>query len=799
MTRAPQFRGQTAAIGAPGAPPTWTSANKQGVGAAYSWDSRTWFTIANGILTETYWPRIDTPQLRDLQLLFTDGREVFLEEKRDFDHTVERIASSQGYRVQSSARVHQLCVTKEIIADPARCCLLIRIELAGDEELLSRLGVYVVCAPHLCGGGEGNNASIVENSGQQLLAAEKDGSWLLVGASCGFSRLSCGYVGSSDGYTDLSAHRRMTFEFDCAGPGNVVLTGQVHRSDSRAFTLAMAFGETLDNGVTTLFQSLSAEYQDVRRAFVSQWERAVSGRRPLENASGDDGRLYHSSYTLLLATEDKTYQGAFVASLAIPWGEARGDKDGKGGYHLVWTRDMVEIAMALLAAGDTRTPVRALINLAARQEDDGSFPQNSWVDGRSFRKHTQLDEVAFPIILAGRLRRDRLPGNFDASTMIRRAANFLLHSGPVTGEERWEELSGYSPSTLAAVIAASICAACSFREDGDEANAVFLEQYADYLVAHLEEWTVTTNGSLNPDIHRHFVRLNPAKPGEVAAPGAVNHANVNMPDQPPGSQESYPARDIIDAGFLQLVRYGIMAPDDPLISDSLRVVDEELMRQTAAGKCWHRYNHDGYGQRPDGGPFEKWGQGGAWPMLTGERAHYELAAGGNYRELIHALEQFASPYGLLPEQVWGEPDRPQAGLFSGRPTGSAVPLLWAHSEYIRLLRSCVDGRVFDVIPAVEDRYLNRKTESRIEYWLPKHPIQRARRECTLRICAPERFLLRWSDDHWATSRDSDSSSTAMGAAYCDLAPSSVKAGVEFTFLWRERDQWEGRNYRVEPE
>jgi glucoamylase len=769
------------------------------VGTAYSCGSRIWFTIARGILTETFYPRIDTPQLRHLQFLFSDGNGLLLEEQRDFDHAVERIVPAQGYRVLSSDRQRRLSLTKEIIAEPARACVMIRTQLRGDDQFLGQLSVYVYCEPHLHDAGSDNNACIIEDCGRQLLAAEKAGTWLVVGASCEFSRLSCGYVGVSDGYSDLARNGRMAWEFDRATDGHVALAAELRLSKSREFLLGVAFGETLDHSVANLFQSLGTEYEDQRRIFVRQWERTTSVRKPLEKASQDNGRLYESSCALLLAAEDKTYQGAFIASPSTPWGEARDDREGKGGYHLVWTRDMVEVATGLLAAGYTRAPLRTLINLAARQEADGGFAQNSWVDGRTFRNNVQLDEVAFPVLLAARLSRDGLLGRFEASPMVCQAANFLLHSGPVTGEERWEELGGYSPSTLAAVIAAEICAASLLRACGEEQAAALLEQYADYLVAHLEEWTVTSRGSLAPKIHRYFVRLNPAKPGEVAEPGAVDQAELKMPDQPPGSPDSYPARDIVDAGFLQLVRYGILAPNDPLITDSLNAVDRTLMKRTPAGKCWRRYNRDGYGQRPDGGPFENWGQGGSWPLLAGERAHYELAAGGNYCELIHALEQFAAPNNLLPEQIWDEPDRPEAGLFSGRPTGSAVPLLWAHAEYIRLLRSAVDGRVFDLIPEVAARYLQQKPESRVEYWLPRHPIQRARRQSALRICAPEPFRLRWSADHWATCHDSNSSGTAIGAEYCDLAPASVQAGVEFTFFWKHRERWEGRNYRVEQE
>jgi glucoamylase len=383
--------------------------------------------------------------------------------------------------------------------------------------------------------------------------------------------------------------------------------------------------------------------------------------------------------------------------------------------------------------------------------------------------------------------------------MVKRAIAFLLHSGPVTGEERWEEASGYSPSTLAVLIAAFICAASFARDDGEEETAAFLESYADFLRAHLEEWTVTTEGSLLSGSPRYFVRLNPAKPGEVAAPGDVNKADLALTSQPPGARQSYPARDITDAGFLQLVRYGIFRPDDPLITESLRVVDATLKVDTPAGPCWHRYNHDGYGQRPDGGPYQGWGKGRAWPLLTGERAHYELAAGHDCTSLTHAMEKFSNETCLLPEQVWDEADLPAAHLRCGGPTGSAVPLLWAHSEYLRLLRSRHDGKVFDVIPEVAARYRDGKANSQIEFWLPRHPIRQRRKDRILRICTPEPFRLRWSVDQWRTYQDSNSQATGTGGAYFDIPSYPSGSQVEFTFFWAARNQWEGRNYQVATE
>jgi glucoamylase len=790
------FRGNKSAFGAPGAPPIWTHADKNGVGTALSSASRIWFTIWHGILTEVYYPTVDHPQLKDLEFLFTDGNSLFLEEKRDLLPQTERLEPSQGYKVTQVDPATRFSFTKEIIAAPTRPCILIRSKFEGDEPFLRALKVHTLCAPHLQIGGQGNNAFVIEVSARELLAAEKENRWIVCGASCRFSRLSCGYVGHSDGYSDLLKNHAMTFEFDQAKEGNVALTGELDISNNREFTVGVAFGESLPSAVSVLFESLGIPFVNQRKVFISQWADAPRGASDLENVSGDGGRLLRSSCNLLLTHEDKLFQGAFVASLTIPWGEARGDKDGRGGYHLVWTRDMVQSALGLLAAGNSEAPLRALIYLAARQEEDGSFPQNFWVDGKAFRKGGQLDEVAFPVLLAWRLKQLRLLGEFDPRVMVNRAVAFLLYSGPVTGEERWEEASGYSPSTLAVIIAAFICAASFARTEQDKETASFLESYADFLRAHLEEWTVTSRGSLLPGTPRHFVRINPAQPGDVAAAGDIDKRELGLTGQPPGSRGSYPARDIVDAGFLQLARYGILSPDDPLITDSLRVVDAVLKVNTPSGPCWRRYNHDGYGQRPDGGPYSGWGKGRAWPLLTGERAHYELAVGRDCQSLLRAIEQFSNATCLLPEQIWDEADLPAANMYRGGPTGAAVPLLWAHSEYVRLLRSIRDKAVFDLIPEAAARYRVPKPPAEVDFWLPKHPIAQVVGGRTLRICTPQPFRVRWSNDNWKTYRDDESRATRVGADYFDIASHAAGVSVEFTLFWKGSSRWEGRNHAV---
>src|SRR5262249_23548999 len=279
---------------------------------------------------------------------------------------------------------------------------------------------------------------------------------------------------------------RMDWEFDVAEDGNIALTGELDLSRGLEFTLGLSFGFSLHSATTDLVQSLGFPFEEHRARFVEQWHRACHRIAPLA-ASGDGGRLPEASHRLLLAHEDKTCPGATIASLSIPWGESAGDED-RGGYHLVWTRDMVNCSTGLLASGDTELPLRALIYLACSQRADGGFYQNFWIDGEPYWRGLQLDQVAFPLILAWRLREAKALRDFDPYPMVLGAARYLIEQGPVTPQERWEENSGYSPSTLASNIAGLICAADFARERGHEATAAFLERHADFLACHVEPW-----------------------------------------------------------------------------------------------------------------------------------------------------------------------------------------------------------------------------------------------------------------------------------------------------------------------
>ncbi len=779
-------------------PPGWTHSNKSAIGTAYSTSSRLWFTMWRGIVTEVSFPTVDRPQLRDLQYLVSDGTSFFHEEKRDFTYDIERVSDhALGYRCTNTERAGRYSIVKDVIANPHLSCLLQRTRLtAGDSAVLDALHLYVLCAPHLEVAGYGNNGYVKTVNGRRLLMAHKGSTWMAMGATVPFVRTSCGFVGASDGWTDIHQNFVMDWEFDTASDGNIALTGELDLARTKEFTLGVAFGNTEHNAVSNLLQSLAQPFDDQLAVYEAQWNAAASNMTALAAHSYDGGKLYQGSCSLLLAHEDKAYAGALIASLTIPWGEAKGDDDA-GGYHLVWTRDMVSSVSALVAAGDARTALRALIFLAVSQHDDGGFAQNFWVNGEAYWNGSQLDEVAFPMMLGWQLHRADALADFDPFDMVRMGATFLIRNGPVTQQERWEEASGYSPSTLSANIVALTCAAAFFRRYDDESTADFIQDHADYLEDHIEEWTATATGSLGAG--PYYMRILPELVGQEHPAEDKESRVLRIANRAPGEPNEFPARDVVDGGFLELVRHGIRAADHPVVLNTLKIIDTVLKVDTPAGPAYHRYNHDGYGQQRDGGPFTSYGVGRAWPLLTGERGHYEVAAGRSPERYIRAMEGLASNAALLPEQSWDEADLPSAHMRLGQPTGSAMPLMWAHAEYVKLLRSAADGKIFDRVPEVAERYSSGTAKTKkMEVWKFNRQVRSMRAGEMLRVIGNVRFTLHWSADNWAAVHDDTSRTNTLGIDYVDLTELVTAAGqaIAFTFFWIDANNWEGRNYSI---
>ena len=789
---------QNPAPGGPGITPRWTRSNKDGVGTAYSGLSRVWFTVGSGIINEVSFPTIDRPQIRDLQFLVSDGETFFHDGRRNQHNSTEYLEEhTLGFRVSSRDPQGRYQIIKKIISDPHRPTVIVHTLVDADPALASKLKLYALLAPHLGVGGWGNNGNVARTPRGDILTANKDGVWLALGASIPFCKTSCGYVGVNDGWQDLSQNFQMDWEYDSVTNGNIALTGELDLRAGNEFLLVLAFGHSLHHALVELSQSLAFPFEHHAQTYIQQWSRAGNHlREDPVRVSGDGGRLYRISHSLILAHEDKIHDGATIASLSTPWGEVASDDD-IGGYHLVWTRDMCNSATGLMAAGHVSPPLRALSYLACSQCEEGGFYQNFWIDGEPYWRGIQLDEVSFPIMLAWRMHQADALANFDPCPMVLSAAAYLIEHGPATPQERWEENSGYSPSTLASNIAGLVCAACFARLNGEIETAIFLEDYADFLESHVDRWTVTTAGELLPGVPRHFIRIHPMDLSNPQSDEDPNRGVLDVRNRAPGEQSRFPAKDIVDAGFLELVRYGIRRAGEPLMEDSLRVIDAVLKVDTPYGPCWKRYNHDGYGQKLDGGPFQGWGHGNAWPLLTGERGHYELAAGRDVAPYIRAIERFATVTGLLPEQVWDQPHLPNKMLYLGHATGSAMPLVWAHAEYIKLVRSTADGRVFDVIPEVAEFFLGERKRTPIEVWKFNRQPRTVETGARLRILATTPFRLRATTDEWRTNNDIDSIATRLGQHYVDLhVADDQRAPIRFTFFWPATDNWEGRDYQV---
>jgi glucodextranase-like protein len=140
-------------------------------------------------------------------------------------------------------------------------------------------------------------------------------------------------------------------------------------------------------------------------------------------------------------------------------------------------------------------------------------------------------------------------------------------------------------------------------------------------------------------------------------------------------------------------------------------------------------------------------------------------------------------------------DRPERYMLTGRPTGSAMPLMWAHAEYIKLLRSVADGQVFDLIPEVAGRYVSGRNAGHLfEVWKQNRQVRRIRKGYTLRIQIDAPFRLHWTNDEWHTVKDTPSVGTTLGIDFVDVPiPAEQRAPIQFTFFWMTTSSWEGRD------
>jgi glucoamylase len=764
-------------------------------------ESRIWFTISHGILNEIYSPRLDLACTRDFGLIVT-AEGYFSEEKRETHSRLEMIEEGvPAFRLINTAKDGRYRITKTIFSDPLREVVLQDIHFEALVGRSSDYAVHAIIAPHLVNAGADNTAWIGDFKGQLMLFAEGHGRSLAVASSVPWLARSAGYVGVSDGWQTLFRGEGLRPEFDRAENGNVALSGTLDISASNGrVLLAIGFAALPEEAALQALLSMESPVSTMLESYCADWRAWQKTLLPLDEPRDPEGLNRYRVSTAVLASHRDDDSGAIIASLSIPWGFSKGDND-LGGYHLVWPRDLVETAGGLLAAGSKSDAKSVLDYLQAIQEHDGHWSQNSWLDGKPYWSGVQIDETGFPILLYDLLLRAGAisPTHADRYVhMIETAASYIVRNGPVTQEDRWEEDPGYSPFTIAVEIAALLAAADALELAGKGRAAEYLRETADYWNEQIESWTYVSDTEMSRKlgISGYYMRIGSAEGDAInRSRGFIAIRNRT------GGNASIEADLLISPDALALVRFGLRAANDPRILDTVVAIDSLLKRDLPAGPYWYRYNDDGYGEHVDGAPFDGTGVGRLWPLLTGERAHYELAAGkiDEAKRLLATMEAAANSGGLLPEQIWDKDDIPERELFLGRPSGSAMPLVWAHAEHIKLLRSLKDGAVFDMPPQPFARYVKSSPPVAPVVWRMTSQTSKIAIGRKLRLEFLEPAMVRWSSDNWASVEDRNAVGTGLGTYICDLPMENLTHGgfVVFTFHWPQQGKWVGTNYRVD--
>jgi glucoamylase len=515
----------------------------------------------------------------------------------------------------------------------------------------------------------------------------------------------------SDPWRMLSSRRRLTAHQDATAPGNVVQAAQTRLNGvgrRTRMTLAVGFGRDGGAAQRAARRSLATGFAAAAGRYAQGWATYLRGLKPPPAPVAADPRLralYRQSPMTLAAHEDKANRGAYVASPTMPWVWGKLTLEGKptsGPYHLVWPRDLFHIATALKAAGDDAGALRALDYLWRVQKPDGSWWQNTRVDGREHWTTTQMDQVALPVVLAWWLGRSAAAD----WEHVRRAADFLVSNGPRTGQERWENQDGWSPNTIATSIAGLICAAEVADANGDPARAASYRATADDRQRRVQEWTAATNGPYSPQ--PYYVRVTKDGDPDDGSTYGLGDNFLRPVDE----------REIVDPSFLGLVLFGTKRFDDPTVLNTLRIVDRVrdaqpggLRFDTPQGPQWHRFTFDGYGETRDGADWnifptaENQTLGRLWPLLAGERGEYELIAGRDATPFLRSVAGSANDGLMLPEQVWdGRPPTGAPGAALGTPTRSATPLAWTHGQFVRLAWSIQERRPVELPSVAAARY-----------------------------------------------------------------------------------------------
>ncbi len=764
------------APGAPGAAPTWSNAEKIAIGTSYeAYDengqyspssptapiSRVWFSLTRDRITEVMWGLIHEAQIREIQFLLVGPDGVVKPD--DFVLTLDGGARPQAPVPGLSFIYSDIgqVVQVSTFTDPDRDTLVMKVDTL--EPLADGYKLFAYIDPALANTGGGDRAKV---TGGGLHAFEGAAHLFARTARQSSGDVSTGYVGVSDGLAELSDGKLAAVYGEAAEPGNVAGLIELNFQTQSLLpddpglgpvigleaVLLVGFGETYEAAKANADQTASLNALDVYGRYSDQWQDylgSLSELPRIAEASDDGGALAYMSAINLKVVEDKTHAGALIASLSNPWGETTPAEQPQTGYKAVWPRDFFQVASAFLAMGDEDTARAAYRYLPKVQVTDdtpgnsgvtGWFLQKTYVDGTLEWVAVQQDQTAMPIMLGWKLWQAGVISDAEMAqsyqSMLKPAADFLVNGGRTgllwntefeaslgyTQQERWEEQEGYSPSTIAAVIGGLVSAADLAQRFGEAADAEAYLEAADFLEANLEAWMLTTEGPFGDG--EYFLRITQNTDPNDKAVLAANNGRPGLPED-----------QIIDGGFLELVRYGVRSPTAPSIMNSAQVYQSRQREHNLRNLYtfgpdeqmlfgFRRYGNDGYGEdgergtnyhEIDGGntPGQR---GRVWPFFSGEFAHFLLAmreAAGTasdaqmdelVRSGVRSMELFANDGLSLPEQVWDGVGPNPFGYKLGEGTNTATPLAWTHAEYIKLLRSISDGEVWDRYDIVAERY-----------------------------------------------------------------------------------------------
>jgi glucan 1,4-alpha-glucosidase len=709
----------------------WPHGRRKGFVTAYDHDvamsdlPRVWYTITAGAITEVRFPRLDLVNTTAIEFVVTDG-DGYAARTYDADGTDDGTRTDpvdrQATMVEEDALVFEGTITDDVtpdrdwtltveyVADRAGDALLADITFDASSEY----DLYVAADLALGHGTNADRASVAGSGGSKRIVAtgssdgwiaKPDGSAYEIAtaltATGGFDWATADVAGGA-----VAALLGGTVpQTSSSASGNVQIAGRLVSGGGET-TLAMGFAQGGDTDAATAAarDALSRGYASVREAYASGWQSYLEATETPASVTSDAAlrAQYNASLMSLKAGESKheQFRGASVAAPTIPWGQIKAaDSAARTGYGHCWPRDLYHVFTALEAVGDVEGATHATEYLFEYQQNpDGSVKQNTTVDGTERWGAVQMDQVASPLVMAYQLfeRHGIAPSDSDVSydyRNIKLGADYVADRGPWTQQERWEENSGFSPASMAAQIAGLVCAAERADHEGRPADADRWRRVADDFSSRLEPVTVSDDG---PFGDRYYVR-------------------ISQTDDPDGSSitlanggGTHPANEVVDPSFLELVRFGVRSADDPHVRESLRVVDDRIRVDTPNGPGWHRYSHDGYGQERDGSPWDGTGVGRLWPFLTGERAEYELLAGGtgdlSPTALLETMANFANEGRMLSEQVWDRSEATEYDWTFGEGTGAATPLLWCSAQFVRLAHSIDAGRPVETPSAVSEHF-----------------------------------------------------------------------------------------------